>query len=381
MARLLILIVFYMSSVQKVMAQYKSYLLNDGDTINSIDKNNFRQGIWRTFWPDGNLKSEVVYRDNKKNGLEMNWYNRTNCVKKEAYYYNGQLDGTVTFYNKNCKKEFVENYKNGIKEGLEISYYPNGNIKAEGYYKKGNLDGVYKVYTKAGKFDFESRTTNGPVDFEPVVEDTANNSVYRVLTRNQKWGKKIIVCDLTSSMYPYAKQINTWLKLYLIKDTSQPIFVFFNDGNNKIDAEKKIGATGGIYSCKAKTCDDLVNTMKMTIKNGEGGDSPENVVEALLTGIKKVNKPDNVILIADNWAKVRDINLLPRIKVPVRVILCGVFEGMEINVDYLNIAFKTKGSIHTIEEDITELIYQTSEKSFNINGFNYIIKNGTIRAN
>lgn len=381
MARLLILIVFYMSSIQKVMAQYKSYLLNDGDTINIIDKNSFRQGIWRTFWPDGNLKSEVVYRDNKKNGLEMNWYNRTNCVKKEAYYYNGQLDGTVTFYNKNCKKEFVENYKNGIKEGLEISYYPNGNIKAEGYYKKGNLDGVYKVYTKAGKFDFESRTTNGPIDFDPVVEDTANNSVYRVLTRNQKWGKKIIVCDLTSSMYPYAKQINTWLKLYLTKDTSQPIFVFFNDGNNKIDAEKKIGATGGIYSCKAKTCDDLVNTMKMTIKNGEGGDSPENVVEALLSGIKKVNKPDNVILIADNWAKVRDINLLPRIKVPVRVILCGVFEGMEINADYLNIAYKTKGSIHTIEEDITELIYQTSEKSFNINGFNYIIKNGTIRAN
>jgi antitoxin component YwqK of YwqJK toxin-antitoxin module len=381
MARLLILIVFYFGFIQKFMAQHKSYLLNDGDTINIVDKNSFRQGIWRTFWPDGNLKSEVVYRENKKNGLEMNWYNRSNCVKKESYYYNGQLDGTVTFYNKNCKKEFVENYKNGIKEGLEISYYPNGNIKAEGYYKKGNLDGVYKVYTKTGKFDFESRTTNGPVDFEPVIEDTATNSVYKVLTRNQKWGNKIIVCDLTSSMYPYAKQINTWLKLYLTKDTSQPIFVFFNDGDNKMDTEKKIGATGGIYSCKAKTCDDLVNTMKLTIKNGEGGDSPENVIEALLIGIKKTTKPDNIILIADNWAKVRDINLLSRIKVPVRVILCGVFEGMEINADYLNIAYKTKGSIHTIEEDITELIYQTSQKNFNINGFNYIIKNGTIMAN
>jgi hypothetical protein len=148
-----------------------------------------------------------------------------------------------------------------------------------------------------------------------------------------------------------------------------------------MDTEKKIGATGGIYSCKAKTCDDLVNTMKLTIKNGEGGDSPENVIEGLLTGIKKTTKPDNIILIADNWAKVRDINLLSRIKVPVRVILCGVFEGMEINPDYLNIAYKTKGSIHTIEEDITELIYQTSQKNFNINGFNYIIKNGTIMAN
>jgi hypothetical protein len=182
-------------------------------------------------------------------------------------------------------------------------------------------------------------------------------------------------------MYPYAKQINTWLKLFFMKDTAQQYFVFFNDGDSKRDQDKKIGVTGGIYVCKAKTCDDLVNTMKFCIKKGEGGDTPENVIEAILTGLKKVRKPDNVILIADNWAKVRDINLVSRIKVPVRVILCGVFEGMEINTDYLNIAYKTKGSIHTIEQDITELINKTAGKTFNINGFDYIIKNGTIKAN
>ena len=213
------------------------------------------------------------------------------------------------------------------------------------------------------------------------MADTVNNSVYKILNRNPKWKKNIIVTDLTSSMYPYAKQINTWLKLFFLKDTAQQYFVFFNDGDNKRDADKKLGVTGGIYVCKAKTCEDLVNTMKLTIKKGAGGDSPENVVEAILTGLKKVRKPDNVILIADNWAKVRDILLLSRIKVPVRVILCGVYEGMEINTDYLNIAYKTKGSIHTIEQDITELINQTSTKKFNINGFDYIIKNGSIRAN
>jgi hypothetical protein len=53
---------------------------------------------------------------------------------------------------------------------------------------------------------------------------------------------------------------------------------------------------------------------------------------------------------------------------------------MEINADYLNIAYKTKGSIHTIEQDIDNLQNQTINKRFNINGFDYIIKNGTIRA-
>jgi hypothetical protein len=361
--------------------QMLAYYIHDGDTINVVDKDSLKQGVWREFYAGGKLKSESVYKNNKKQGLEISWYNLSGCVKQEAYYNNGQLDGPVTYYYRNCKKEMTENYKNGVKEGLEISYHPNGRIKAEGYFKKGNLDGVYKVYNKNGQFDFESRTTTGPVDFEADVADTVNNAVFKVMNRNPKWRKNIIVTDMTSSMYPYAKQVNTWLKLFFMKDTAQQYFVFFNDGDSKKDTEKKIGATGGIYICKAKTCEDLVNTMKLTIKRGEGGDTPENVVEAILAGLKKVRKPDNIILIADNWAKVRDINLISRVKVPVRVILCGVFEGMEINTDYLNIAYKTKGSIHTIEQDISELINQTVGKKFNINGFDYIIKNGTIKAN
>lgn len=364
-----------------VLGQIQSYSLHEGDTINVVDKDSLKQGVWREFYTGGKLKSEVVFKNNKKHGLEISWYNINGCVKQETYYNNGQLDGPVTYYSRNCKKEYTENYKNGVKEGLETSYHSNGRIKSEGIFKKGNLDGVYKVYNKNGQFSFESRTTAGPVEFDADISDTTNNSVFKVLSRNPKWKKNMIVTDLTSSMYPYAKQINTWLKLYFMKDTSQQYFVFFNDGDNKSDGEKKIGATGGIYICKAKSCDDLVNTMKITIKRGEGGDTPENVVEAILTGLKKVRKPDNIILIADNWAKVRDINLITRVKIPVRVILCGVFEGMEINTDYLNIAYKTKGSIHTIEQDISELINQSAGKKFNINGFDYIIKNGTILAN
>jgi hypothetical protein len=275
----------------------------------------------------------------------------------------------------------IENFKNGVKEGLEITYHSNGRIKSEGNYKKGNLDGVYKVYNKNGEFSFESRSTTGPVEFDADIPDTTNNAVFKVMNRNPKWRKNIIVTDLTASMYPYAKQIHTWLKLFFMKDTAQQYFVFFNDGDSKRDADKKIGITGGIYICKAKTTDDLLNTMKLTIKRGEGGDSPENVVEAILAGLKKIRKPDNIILIADNWAKVRDLSLITRVKVPVRVILCGVYEGMEINTDYLNIAYKTKGSVHTIEQDISNLINQTTGKKFNINGFDYIIKGGSIRAN
>ncbi len=382
MLRYFITYILLLFTALSAKGQYIHYDLHDGDTINIIDKDSLKQGVWKSFYVGGKLKTEVVFKNNKKQGLEIHWHNNiSNCVKQETYYNNGVLDGPITYYSKNCKKELIENYKNGVKEGAEITYHTNGHIKAEGNYKKGNLDGVYKVYDKNGKFSFESRSTNEETQFEPNMDDTANYGVYKVLARNPRWRKTLIVTDLTASMYPYPKEINTWLKLHFLKDTAQQYFVFFNDGDNKKDSEKKIGSTGGIYICKAKSTDDLVSTMKLTIKKGEGGDSPENVVEAILTGLKKVRKPDNIILIADNWAKVRDLSLISRVKIPVRVILCGVYEGMEINTDYLNIAYKTKGSIHTIEQDITELISQTSGKSFNINGFDYIIKNGSIRAN
>lgn len=367
----------------KSYGQRLHYDVKEGDTINVVDKDSLRQGVWRAFYPGGKLKAEVVYKNNKKQGIEIQWHNNlSNCVKQEAYYTNGVLDGPITTYGKNCKKEMIENYKNGVKEGYEITYHNNGNIKAEGMYKKGNLDGVYKVYDKNGKFSFESRSTDEEIQFEPNMDDTSNYNVYKTLARNtKKWRKTMIVTDLTGSMYPYAKEINTWLKLHFMSDTAQQYFVFFNDGDKKRDSEKKIGVTGGIYVCRAKNTEDLVNTMKLTIKKGEGGDSPENVVEAILTGLKKVRKPDHIILIADNWAKARDLVLISRVKVPVHVILCGVYDGMEINTDYLNISYKTRGSIHTIEQDITDLITKTSGKKFNINGFDYIIRNGKVMAN
>lgn len=359
------------------MIDYKVY---EKDTINVLDADSMKQGVWKEFWPNGDLKSEVIYKNNKKEGLEIKWFDEPDCVEQESYYKNGLLDGPSIYYSKKCKKDFFETFKNGVKDGLELAYFPNGNIKAEGNYKKGNLNGYYKVYDKKGNFSFESRTTDSEANLQPNVADTANNLMMAVFKRNQQFKNKLIVADLTGSMYPYAQQISTWLKLHFIKDTTTQHFAFFNDGDKKKDDAKKVGATGGVYYCKAKNVDELIATMELTIKKGTGGDAPENPVEAIIYGLNKTGKVEDVILIADNWAKARDIKLLARIKVPVHVILCGVYEGMEISEDYLNIAYKTKGSVHTIEQDITNLMKQSTGKKFNINGVDYIIKNGSVKV-
>ena len=373
---ILLLFLFFTGFVK---AQYKHYEIQDKDTVNIIDTNNLKQGIWRENWSNGDLKLETTYKDGKKDGLEITWYDHPDCVEQEAFYKDGKLDGSVTHYSKKCRKDFFEMYKKGVKDGVEVEYYNNGYLKAEGVYKNGNLNGYYSLYDRKGRFSFESRSTDAEANIKPN-NDTLNNIVYNVFKRNKKWKKQLIVADLTGSMYPFAQQISTWLKLHFTRDSLRQSFVFFNDGDRKKDSDKKVGVTGGVYFCTATNVDQLVNMMNLTIRNGQGGDAPENVIEAILYGLRKTRGVENIILIADNWAKVRDINLLAKVKVPVRVLLCGVTEGMEIHPDYLNIAYKTKGSVHTIEQDITDLILQTSGKKFSVNGVDYIIKNGTIRA-
>lgn len=149
--------------------QALSYLVYENDTINVIDRDSLKQGVWKEFWSNGDLKSEVIYKNNKKQGLEIKWFDTPDCVEQESYYKDGVLDGPSVYYSKKCKKDFFETFKSGIKEGLELSYYPNGNIKAEGYYKKGNLNGYYRVYNKKESLNLKAAAQKVKRIYNPIL--------------------------------------------------------------------------------------------------------------------------------------------------------------------------------------------------------------------
>lgn len=185
------------------------------------------------------------------------------------------------------------------------------------------------------------------------TSSTKDTVVSAVLNRNKKWSEKLIVCDLTGSMSPYAAQLAVWYQLAYKKETNLQ-FVFFNDGNNMPDNLKKNGSVGGIYYSPSKGLDSLYKTIAHVASAGWGGDCPENNMEALIKGVKMAKPYKELIMIADNDAPVKDIELLKNFSAPVHIILCGV-ENDRVLEDYLNIAWKTKGTIHTIEQDITSM--------------------------
>ncbi|MEM1137329.1 MAG: hypothetical protein AAGI07_15935 [Bacteroidota bacterium] len=212
------------------------------------------------------------------------------------------------------------------------------------------------------------KIVTGRVDFEDSV-------VFKVFERNPDWRDMLIIKDWTGSMYDYGAQAILWHRLNMKKKAVKKL-IFFNDGNLTENSKKVIGETGGIYTAKPYDIKDVINVMREVMLEGNGGDSEENDVEALLYAINNSEDFNEVILIADNKSAVRDISLAENIDVPIRIILCGTKEAPVIHPHYLKIAYATGGSIHTLEKDITDLKIKLEGELITVYGVEYKMKDG-----
>jgi hypothetical protein len=219
-------------------------------------------------------------------------------------------------------------------------------------------------------------------------EQLANDSLFFVKTKRavlstffrlmNKWKDKFIVVDFTCSMDPYMDEILLWCQLNLDNNETKN-YLFFNDGDNIVNlADKKLGNTGGFHYVFENTLDNIIDTLAVARKLSPecSIDYPENNVEALIAAQKLLKKGAELIMIADNYSPVRDIELIDQVKHPVRIIVCGVED--EINEDLLEIAIKTKGSIHTLEEDFMNISKMKNGDEILINGNVYRYVNGRL---
>jgi hypothetical protein len=231
-----------------------------------------------------------------------------------------------------------------------------------------------KEYLASGDSAFFIETIrDGGCEFgEYTIYEAPDSTVTSVFKRH-KWSRAVVIADVTGSMYPYTAQLLKWLQLNLTnRQTSY--FIFFNDGDDKDDDKKVIGSTGGIYPVMSSNYDDVERTIKTAMTNGSGGDAPENNIEALIASEKLCNSCDSIVMIADNWAPVKDMTLLARWHKPVKVVVCGVLD--KINPDYLRLARDTKGSLHLMEEDIYTLSALKEGETIKIHGVMYKLVGG-----
>jgi hypothetical protein len=178
------------------------------------------------------------------------------------------------------------------------------------------------------------------------------DSVIISTLRRNNWGNIAIVCDVTGSMSPYTAQLFSWIEQSQRSGRCSH-FLFFNDGDRKRTGEKTNGKTGGLYPIKSSNFDSVSRKAAECMQAGDGGDIPENYIEALLAALKQFPATTEIVLIADNWASPRDLELFEKLNRPVHIILCGSRTG--VNIDYLFLARQTGGSVHTVNQDVNNL--------------------------
>ena len=177
------------------LTEYKRGFIVDRLRINRKDGNGRKQGRWYTFYETGNLKTEVTYKDGKKNGYLkeyaengdllkiskyvddeiqteaeeiqkpeiQNEYYPDGKVKISAMFRNGVPEGIRREYNSDGFVEKAYLYKQGViigegivkddgnRDGPWKDYYPDGTLKAEGTYDDGKQVGEWKYYHSNGK--------------------------------------------------------------------------------------------------------------------------------------------------------------------------------------------------------------------------------------
>lgn len=215
-------------------------------------------------------------------------------------------------------------------------------------------------------FDLASRVSGFA---DTVVSKTLNNNY---------WGNALVVEDVTGSMYPYLTQTFQWRRLK-IASTNLDNFAFFNDGDSNPDG--KIGKSHGVYDVFSDSINEVEKTAFSTMSKGNGGRGPENDIEAMIRGVDQTEmQVENIVLIADNFARVRDMSILDKLiekNIPISVIVCGAL-NRRINYQYIDLARISGGKLFTIEEDIDFTIPLAEGEKVTIGVQTFLITKGKL---
>ncbi len=134
--------------------KYSGLPLNiDEDTTDKKSSGTQYEGVQKTFYPNGQIKTLITYRNGLLDGQKAFWSSQGELLE-EAYYQNGDLEGRY-YQRLQDGTEIISQYRHHRLHGLEQAFYPNPGsdvkVKArEATYADGLLDGELALYNREG---------------------------------------------------------------------------------------------------------------------------------------------------------------------------------------------------------------------------------------
>ena len=194
-----------------------SFIYNDEGLLLSegiVDEAGNFNGRWKDLYPNGKIRSEGQYTDNRRSG-SWKFYNVLGNLEQTGSYNNGRPDGLWKWYYDNGSLLREEEYFQGVRDGAYTEYsaageiiargqyldgekngdwkYKSGDTTEEGKYIVGLRDGLWKSYYPEGKTRFKGNYNQGNPDGDQTYYYESGRvkeeQFYRMGLRQKTWKK------------------------------------------------------------------------------------------------------------------------------------------------------------------------------------------------
>jgi antitoxin component YwqK of YwqJK toxin-antitoxin module len=124
---------------QKKDSTWLYYSESDGSLSSEEHYNNtVKDGVWKTYYPEGQVAEEIIYRNGLKEGPWVQYFT-DGKVKMKTTYINDEIEGQYLIYHLNGMVEVSGAYLNSKKNGTWVFYNEIGLMEKREEYKDGLL--------------------------------------------------------------------------------------------------------------------------------------------------------------------------------------------------------------------------------------------------
>ena len=185
-----------------------------GDTINQVDAQGLKQGLWikeyangqvdyegyfkegrpvklmTRYYDNGDIKSKFVYYDNDKACAAHIFY-KDSILMSQGLYRGEKKDSTWLFYNSKGIRVADENYKLGVKYGASHVYFGSGKLFELITWKQGKKTGEWKQFFETGTPKVEGNYVEDQLEgwtkFYYVDGGVSHEGLYRNNVKDGPW--------------------------------------------------------------------------------------------------------------------------------------------------------------------------------------------------
>jgi antitoxin component YwqK of YwqJK toxin-antitoxin module len=151
----------------KQQGVWRKYYKNDTLASEMFFRNGRHENSFRTFSESGKLQTEVKFRPGYMEIGDAKIFYDNGAVKAKGKYINREKDSTWTYFDEDGKISSTEFYVKGKKEGMSKVFFPDGKLAEETIFRNGKKNGPHKEYYPDGNPRMVANNKNG--EYEGLV--------------------------------------------------------------------------------------------------------------------------------------------------------------------------------------------------------------------